>query len=63
MSHAFSHFGRAFAAAVAALAAIAVSAADPLAGTAQHNRDGHFQNNYLDFEPKEIGRASCRERV
>ena len=43
---------------VAALAAIAVSAADPPAGTAPHHRDGRFQNNYLEFEPKGIARAA-----
>ena len=33
---------------------IAVSAADPPAGTAAHHRDGRFQNNYVEFEPKGI---------
>ena len=33
---------------------LAVSAADPPAGAAPHHRDGRFQNNYLEFEPKGI---------
>ena len=32
-----------------------VSAADPLPAPPPHHRDGHFQNNYLAFEPKGLG--------
>jgi len=39
---------------VAALATLAASAADPAPGTAPHHRDGRFQNNYVEFEPKGI---------
>jgi len=54
MSHAPSRFARTLGAIVAALAAIAVSAADPPAATAAHHRDGRFQNNYVEFEPKGV---------
>jgi hypothetical protein len=54
MSHALPRLVRRLGFIVAALAALSVSAADPPAGTAPHHRDGRFQNNYLEFEPKGI---------
>jgi len=54
MPHAFLRLVRHLGVIVAALATIAVSAADSPAGTAPHHRDGRFQNNYVEFEPKGI---------
>jgi N-acyl-phosphatidylethanolamine-hydrolysing phospholipase D len=54
MSLAHSRLVRHLGALVAAFATLAVSAADPAPGTAPHHRDGRFQNNYLEFEPKGI---------
>ena len=54
MSHARSRLVRSLGALVAALATVGVSAADPSVGTAPHHRDGRFQNNYVEFEPKGI---------
>ena len=39
---------------VAVLATVAVSAADAPPVTPSHHRDGRFQNNYIEFEPKGI---------
>ncbi len=43
--------------ALLALLARAVTAAEaPSSPAPAHHRDGHFQNNYLDFEPKGLGK-------
>jgi len=55
MPHAVSSLLHRLGIAVAALATMAVSAADPPAAIAPHHRDGRFQNNYVDFEPKGLG--------
>jgi N-acyl-phosphatidylethanolamine-hydrolysing phospholipase D len=54
MPHALSRLVRSLGVIAAALATLAVSAADPPAGTLPHHRDGRFQNNYIEFEPKGI---------
>jgi len=54
MSPALFRLVRHLGAVVAALATIAVSAGAAPAGTAPHHRDGRFQNNYVEFEPKGI---------
>jgi len=55
MPHALFRLARRLGIVVAALATVfVVSAADPPAGTAPHHRDGRFQNNYAEFEPKGI---------
>ena len=58
MSHALSRLVRGLGFIAAALATLAVSAADAPAGAAPHHRDGRFQNNYLEFEPQGH-RARC----
>ena len=55
MSPALFRLVRHLGAVVAALATIAVSAGAAPAGTAPHHRDGRFQNNYVEFEPKGLG--------
>ena len=54
MSHAISRVVRHLGLIAAVLATLAASAADTPAGPAPHHRDGRFQNNYVEFEPKGI---------